>query len=92
MRPNLFLKHALAILRTRSGRAHEQRELARESAFEYPSIDRLLRYSNSAHKLFFKALAELNRLRAEEVAKKPQEDKEAEEEGDGGRGEARDHP
>jgi hypothetical protein len=60
-------KMALALLRTRSGRAHEHRELSMDSAFQFPAIDRLVRYSNAADKLFFVALAELQKLRAEDV-------------------------
>jgi hypothetical protein len=63
----LMDKVALAILRTRSGRAHEQQELAIDSAFNFPAIDRLVRYGNAADKLFFKALAELQKLQKEDV-------------------------
>jgi hypothetical protein len=60
-------KMALAILRTRSGCAHERHELSMDSAFQFPAIDRLVRYANAADKLFFVALAELQKLRAEDI-------------------------
>jgi hypothetical protein len=65
-------KMVLAVLRTRSGHAHERHELSMDSAFQFPAIDRLVRYGNAADKLFFLALDQLQKLRAEEV--KPAED------------------
>lgn len=63
----LMDKMVLAVLRTRSGCAHERQELSMHSAFQFPAIDRLIRYGNAADKLFFVALAQLQKLREEDI-------------------------
>jgi hypothetical protein len=57
----------LAVQRMGRGRKFEAGELAMEAPFQYPAVDRLLRYNREAHHQFFKALKELRNLRAEEV-------------------------
>ncbi len=57
----------LAVQQMGRGRKFEATELALEAPFNYPAIDRLLRYSRDAYRKFFKALAELRNLREEEV-------------------------
>ena len=57
----------LAVQRMGRGRKFEAAELALEAAFYHPAVDRILRYDREAHHQFFKALKELQDLRAEEV-------------------------
>jgi hypothetical protein len=70
----LVEKMVLAILRTRSGCAHERQELSMDSAFQFPAIDRLIRYGNAADKLFFVALAQLQKLQAEDIREEVDEE------------------
>jgi hypothetical protein len=57
----------LALQRMRCGRNFEESELTLDSPFHHPGIDRLLRYSREANRQFFRALAELQKLRGEET-------------------------